>query len=168
MHAFWWALTHIADRNTAGEVFGTFRNTVPGLGVRNVPEQPRARRFGALRAPYQIRKVRFFSLAPTRFSSRCTLWLSLFDPALYCATPGAHVDRIDTETTRRSRTDRRARHADNTRHEAEARGNAMPPPPSRPALLSLSLSPSVNAAARTQSSSPTSRSSCVEKWVLKE
>ena len=80
----------------------------------------------------------------------------LFDPTLYCARPRAHVDRFDTETARRSRTDTHAR-ANNTRHRHEAH-----------APLSLTHSLRVHAAARAQSSSSSSRSSCVEKCDLKE
>ena len=80
----------------------------------------------------------------------------LFDPTLYCARPRAHVDRFDTETARRSRTDTHAR-ANNTRHRHEAH-----------APLSLTHSLRVHAAARAQSSSSSSRLSCVEKCDLKE
>ena len=75
------------------------------------------------------------------------------------STPRLHDALVQTHT--RAQTIR----GTGTRHNA--RGNAMPPP-SWLAPLSLTHSLRVHAAARAQSSSSSSRSSCVEKCDLKE
>ena len=94
-------------------MFGTFWNTVPGLGVRNVPEQPCARRFGALRAPYQIRKVRFRSFAGV--SSVMRVIVCSTQPYIYnCARPGTPRPQ-DARSYRHTRACADIR---GTRHEA--------------------------------------------------